>query len=61
MSPKSAGVFSRLQKTGPAAKVASPRASIAGPHVHARVCGPITTAITKAMTRKIDETTGMIG
>jgi hypothetical protein len=41
--------------------VETPSASIAGPQVHGRVCGPITTARIKVATRKIAEIAGTMG
>jgi hypothetical protein len=59
LSPRPSGGRSFLQNTGSAAETDIPSASKAGPQVHARVCGPMTTARTKAATKKMDETMGM--
>ena len=56
--PKSAAKRPFRQNTGSAAVTAKPSASIAGPQVQGRVCGPITTARIKAATRKMAETAG---
>jgi hypothetical protein len=61
MMPKSVGAFSRFQNEGQAASSENPNASMAGPQVHERVWGPIITASTSEMTRKMDEMAGMLG
>ena len=60
-SPKSAVRRPFRQNTGSAAVTAKPSASIAGPQVQGRVCGPMTTARTNAATRKMAVTAGTWG
>jgi hypothetical protein len=57
--PKSPKALPRFQITGRAARTATPSGSIAGPHDHDRVCGPIRTARTNERTRKMDVIGGM--
>ena len=57
-SPKSPFGFCFFQKLGTVAASEIPKASMAGPHVHGRICGPMSTARAKLATRKMAEIAG---
>ena len=57
--PQSAVSLLFFQNPGNAAVAAIPSANIAGPQLQGRVCGPIPTANTSAMTKKTEENAGI--
>jgi hypothetical protein len=58
--PKWCEAFLRIQMTGNEASIEILNATMAGPQVQSRVCGPIKTANAMATTRKTDEMRDMI-